>query len=98
VGRDVSCGAAERGVLVCGSGVGMSIAANKISGVRAALGTSEDQARLSREHNDANVLALGSKTLDSPAAERIVDAFLQAGFQGGRHSRRIDLIARLERK
>ncbi len=98
VGRDVSGGVAERGVLVCGSGVGMSIAANKISGVRAALGTSEEQVRMVRAHNDANVLTLGARTLDPSSAERIVDAFLQAEFQGGRHARRVALITALERR
>src|SRR5712692_3104753 len=98
VARDVSAGVSERGVLVCGSGVGMSIAANKISGVRAALGTSEEQVRLVRAHNDANVLALGARTLDPPSAERMVDAFLQAEFQGGRHARRVALISALERQ
>jgi len=97
VGRDVSGGLAERGVLVCGSGVGMSIAANKISGVRAALGTSEDQVRLTRAHNDANVLTPGSRTVDAPAAERMVDAFIHAEFEGGRHARRVDLIKNMER-
>ena len=75
-----------------GSGVGMSIAANKISGVRAALGTSEDQVRLTRAHNDANVLALGARTLDPSDAERMVDVFLQTKFEGGRHARRIAMI------
>src|SRR5438552_11226547 len=97
VARDVAAGLSERGVLVCGSGVGMSIAANKISGVRAALGTSEDQVRLTRAHNDANVLALGARSLDADAAARMVDAFLQSNFQGGRHARRVDMIAGLER-
>ena len=96
VAHDVAGGLAERGVLVCGSGVGMSIAANKVSGVRAALGTSEDQVRLSRAHNDANVLALGSRTSGAPEAERMVDAFIQAEFQAGRHARRVALIAGLE--
>src|SRR6058998_1664462 len=88
----VAQGEAEKGVLVCGSGVGMSIAANKVAGVRAALGTSEDQVRLSRAHNDANVLALGSRTSGAPEAERMVDAFIQAEFQAGRHARRVALI------
>jgi ribose 5-phosphate isomerase B len=96
VARDVSGGLSERGVLVCGSGVGMSIAANKVSGVRAAVGTSEEQVRQTREHNDANVLALGSRNVDAPQAERMVDAFLQAGFEGGRHAKRVALITRLE--
>src|SRR5438876_9722959 len=98
VARDVSGGVSERGVLVCGSGIGMSIAANKISGVRAALGTSEEQVRMVRAHNDANVLALGARTLDPSSAERMVDAFLQAEFQGGRHARRVALISALERR
>ena len=96
VGLDVSRGAAERGILICGSGVGMSIAANKIGGVRAALGTSEEQVRLTRAHNDANILTLGARAVDAPLAERMVDAFLQAGFQGGRHARRVARIAELE--
>ena len=96
VARDVAAGLSECGVLVCGSGVGMSIAANKISGVRAALGTSEEQVRLTRAHNDANVLALGSRTVEAPEAERMVDAFIQAEFLGGRHLRRVALIAGLE--
>ena len=97
VARDIAAGVAERGVLVCGSGVGMSIAANKIDGVRAALGTSEDQVRLTRAHNDANVLALGSRALDAGDAERMVDAFIHAEFEGGRHAHRVDLIKNMER-
>jgi RpiB/LacA/LacB family sugar-phosphate isomerase len=97
VARDVSRGASDRGVLVCGSGVGMQIAANKIEGIRAALGTSEEQVRLIRGHNDVNVLTLGARTTDPPTAARMVDAFLEAKFEGGRHSRRVALIAELER-
>ena len=97
VGRDVSAGVSDRGILICGSGAGMAIAANKIDGVRAALGTSEEQARLTRAHNDANVLTLGARAVDPAAAERIVEAFLQAEFEGGRHSRRVALITELER-
>jgi ribose 5-phosphate isomerase B len=97
VGRDVSAGASDRGILICGSGAGMAIAANKIDGVRAALGTSEEQARLIRAHNDANVLTLGARAVDPAAAERIVEAFLQAEFEGGRHSQRVALITELER-
>ena len=96
VARDVSGGLAERGVLVCGSGVGMSIAANKIPGVRAALGTSEDQVRIARAHNDANVRALGSRTVDAPEAVRLVDAFIQAGFEGGRHAHRLFRLPRAQ--
>jgi ribose 5-phosphate isomerase B len=97
VGKDVSCGAWDRGVLVCGSGVGMQIAANKISGIRAAVGTSEEQVRLTRAHNDANVLTLGARNVEPADAERMVDAFLQAEFQGGRHARRVVQITELER-
>src|SRR5262245_26217817 len=71
VARDVAAGLSERGVLVCASGVGMSIAANKIAGVRAALGTTEDQVRLTRAHNDANVLTIGSRAVDALDAERM---------------------------
>src|SRR6186997_2665573 len=87
----------DRGVLVCGSGIGMSIAANKISGVRAAVATTEDQVRLTRAHNDANVLTFGSRTIDGPAAEHMLDTFLQAAFEGGRHAQRVDQIAKLEK-
>ena len=96
VGRDVAAGAAERGILVCGTGIGMSIAANKIDGVRAATGTTDEQIRLAREHNDANVLALGARLLDGDAAERLVDTFLSVEFLAGRHARRVALIAKME--
>jgi RpiB/LacA/LacB family sugar-phosphate isomerase len=97
VARDVSLGASDRGVLICGSGVGMQIAANKIAGVRAALGTSEEQVRLMRGHNDVNILTLGARTVDPTAAARMVTAFLEAKFEKGRHSRRVAQIAELER-
>jgi ribose 5-phosphate isomerase B len=98
VARDVSEGRAERGVLVCSTGVGMSIAANKVAGVRAALGTSADEVRLVRSHNDANVLTLGAKYLEPAAAESLVEVFLSTVFDGGgRHSRRLEKIAALER-
>ena len=96
VGADVAGGVSERGILVCGTGVGMSIAANKITGIRAALGVSEEQVRLTREHNDANVLTLGARMLDEAEASRLADAFLETGFLGGRHARRVALIAGLE--
>lgn len=97
VARDVADGAAERGVLVCSSGVGMSIAANKIRGVRAGLGTTEEEVRLIRAHNDANVLTLGATFTDPTTASRLVDVFLGSPFDGGRHQRRVDKIAQLER-
>lgn len=98
VGEDVVKGEAERGILVCSTGVGMSIAANKIPGVRAALVWNEDEARLTREHNDANVLTLGAKYLDEKQAVLLSDIFLKTKFIGGRHSRRLDKIAELETK
>ena len=97
VARDVARGASDRGVLVCGSGVGMQIAANKIDGIRAGLGTSEEQVRMMRGHNDVNVLTLGSRSVDATTAMRLVDAFLDARFEEGRHSRRVGQIAELER-
>jgi RpiB/LacA/LacB family sugar-phosphate isomerase len=97
VARDVARGASDRGVLVCGSGVGMQIAANKIAGIRAGLGTSEEQVRQMRGHNDVNVLTLGSRTVDPTTAMRLLDAFLDARFEEGRHSRRVAQIAELER-
>ena len=97
VARDVSSGASDRGVLVCGSGVGMQIAANKIAGIRAALGTSEEQVRLMRGHNDVNVLTLGSRTVDPAAAAQMLTVFLEARFEEGRHTRRVAQIAELER-
>ena len=98
VGRDVASGTAERGILVCGSGVGMSIAANKIHGVRAALGVSPEEVALTRQHNDANVLTLGARFLEGAAADELVRIFLETGFDGGRHERRVDKISQLERQ
>ncbi len=92
VGDAVSSGRRARGVLVCGTGIGVSIAANRHAGVRAAVVCSEDTARLSREHNDANVLALGGRTLDPLVAERILDVWLKTPFAGGRHARRVAKI------
>lgn len=82
----------ELGILVCGSGIGISIAANKVSGVRAALCTNTTMARLSREHNNANILALGERIIGEILALDIVDAFLEGKFQGDRHQKRIDKI------
>lgn len=85
-------GRAERGVLVCGSGQGMVMAANRHAGVRAALPHDEAAARLARQHNDANVLALGARVTPPDQAERILRAFLETPFEGGRHQRRVDKI------
>ena len=98
VARAVAAGQAERGVLVCGTGVGMSIAANRVHGVRAAAVSEPVSARLSREHNDANVVCLGARIVGPEVALDIVRAFLSASFSGGeRHVRRIAKIAALER-
>jgi len=88
----ISRGEAERGILVCGSGLGMSMAANRFHGVRAALPYSEETARLSRAHNDSNVLALGSRTLDHALAERMLVIWLETPFEGGRHAMRVGKI------
>lgn len=93
----VANGTYALGVLVCGSGTGMAIAANKIDGVRAANCTDEWLARQARAHNDANVLCLGERVVGPGLAQAIVDAFLGTEFEGGRHQRRIDLIHELEK-
>jgi ribose 5-phosphate isomerase B len=96
VSRSVSDGEAERGVLVCTSGIGMSIVANKFPGVRAALVRDLDEARSSREHNDANILVLGGAKTDARLARQIIDTWLATPFGGGRHQRRIDKITQVE--
>ena len=90
----VAGGAADRGVLICGTGTGMAIAANKVKGVRAANCACEMTARLARNHNDANILTLGARVLGLELAQAVVEAFLAAGFDGGRHR---DRVERLER-
>jgi ribose 5-phosphate isomerase B len=98
VSDQVAHGAAERGILVCSTGVGMSIAANKIPGIRAALATSPEEVRLTREHNDANVLTIGAKFATPEYAEELIDIFLTTDFSGGaRHARRIAKLAKLDR-
>ncbi len=90
VGADVTAGRARFGILVCTTGIGISIAANKLPGIRAALVQSADAAGLSRRHNDANVLCFGAKYVDLPLALACAEAFLSAEFEGGRHCRRVD--------
>lgn len=97
VARAVVEGRADLGILVCGTGIGMSIAANKVKGVRAALATDGYMARMAREHNDANVLCLGGRVLGVGSALEIVRAFLEARFAGGRHARRVGKITAIER-
>lgn len=94
--REVASGNADRGVLVCGSGVGVSIVANKVDGVRAVHAHDVDEAEMSRRHNDANVLTLGERTTDPDNAMAIVDRFLETDFEGGRHERRVEKIAQVE--
>ena len=95
----VARGDADRGVLVCGSGAGMSIAANKVKGIRAALAVSPEGARLARAHNDANVLSLGAwQEDDEDEILAIVESFLEAEFEGGRHARRVDKIRAYEER
>jgi ribose 5-phosphate isomerase B len=96
VAHAVAEGRFDRGILVCGTGIGMAIAANKVHGVRAAPVVDEESARLMREHNDANVLALGARVTIADTAHRLVNAFLDTPFAGGRHQRRIDKITALD--
>jgi ribose 5-phosphate isomerase B len=96
VAREVAQGRSDRGILVCSTGIGMAIAANKVAGVRAAPAQSEDEVRLTREHNDANVLTLGARYLDEERATGLIHLFLNTEFAGGRHARRVAKIARLE--
>ncbi len=98
VARKVSSGTTTRGILVCGSGIGMCITANKFPNVRAAVVESEQTAKLSREHNDANVLCLGARILTPDHAKTIVNTWLNTSFEGGRHGERIQKIADLEKK
>jgi ribose 5-phosphate isomerase B len=98
VAEAVSSGAAESGILVCGTGIGMSIAANKIPGIRAALVTDLFMAQMAKEHNNANVLVLGGRVLDEQTACNLVGAWLDATFAGGRHQARLDKITALEGK
>ena len=98
VARSIAGGEADQGILVCGSGIGMQIAANKVPGIRAALAWSEETARLARQHNDANILAIGSRTTPAEVIDQIVRAFLTTDFDGGRHQKRLDKIALLEQE
>ena len=98
VGDEVAAGHVEQGLLVCGSGTGMAIAANKVPGVRAAVAWNEETARLAREHNDANVLALGARTTPEGTLPGIVRAWFAAKFDAGRHERRVEKITEIEKE
>jgi ribose 5-phosphate isomerase B len=97
VGEQVAAKQSDVGIAVCGSGIGISIAANKVSGIRAALAHDVNTARLAREHNDANVLALGARIVTPATALEMVQAFLTTPYAGGRHQRRLDKITQIER-
>ena len=96
VGRAVASGSCERGILICGTGIGISISANKIHGVRAALCGDCFSAEMTRRHNDANIVALGARVVGPGLALKIVDTFLDTEFEGGRHARRIEQMMALE--
>ena len=98
VARGVSTGVAEKGLLFCGTGIGMSIVANKFPHVRAALATDVYMARMAKEHNNANILVLGGRVLDREKAKRMVAAWIDATFEGGRHQERLNKIEALERE
>lgn len=97
VARLVANGTYELGILICGTGVGMSLAANRVDGIRAAVCSEPYTAKLSREHNKTNILCFGSRVIGPEMAKMIVEEWLSATFQGGRHQRRVDLIAAISR-
>lgn len=98
VAVQVRDGKVDRGILMCGTGVGVCITANKIRGIRAALVSDPEIARLSRQHNDANVLCLSGRFTDASKAEELVKIWLETGFEGGRHERRLEKIQKLEQE
>jgi len=96
VAEAVASGECERGILICGTGIGISLAANKVKGIRAAVCSEAYSARLTRQHNDANIIAFGARVIGEATAEMIVDEFLNAEYEGGRHQKRIDMITAIE--
>ncbi len=98
VAKRVSKGEVDAGILVCGTGTGMAITANKFKGVRAAVASDPFTARMSKEHNNANVLALGGRVLDEAKGLEVLKAWLEAKFEGERHARRVEKIAEIEEK
>lgn len=90
-------GECELGILICGTGIGISLAANKVKGIRAAVCSEPYSARLTRQHNNANIIAFGARVVGEATAEMIVDEFLSAEYEGGRHQRRIDMIEAIEK-
>ena len=93
----VASGECDFGVLICGTGVGISLAANKVDGIRAVVCSEPYSAKLSRQHNNANIVAFGARVIGVATAEMIVDEFLSAEYEGGRHQKRIDMIAQIEK-
>ncbi|QHI72031.1 ribose 5-phosphate isomerase B [Aminipila terrae] len=91
-GEAVISGKADRGIVCCGTGIGISIAANKVKGIRCALCTDEHMAEMTRKHNDANILAMGGRTTDLETAKKITQTWLDTEFEGGRHQRRVDML------
>lgn len=98
VGKAVASGEVDKGVLICGTGVGISIAANKVKGVRAVVCSEPVTARLSKMHNDSNIVAFGSRIVGFETAKAIIDAFFETEYEGGRHQRRIDMIQEIEER
>ena len=98
VGRAVASGEADLGIAICGTGLGISLAANKVKGIRACVCSEPYTARLSRLHNNANVLAFGSRVVGSELAKMIVETWLEAGFEGERHARRVQMIMDIEKR
>lgn len=96
VAEAVANGECERGILICGTGIGISLAANKVKGIRAAVCSEAYSARLTRQHNNANIIAFGARVVGIATAEMIVDEFLNTEYEGGRHQKRIDMIAAIE--
>ena len=98
VGRAVAAGDVDAGVLICGTGIGISIAANKVKGVRAVVCSEPYSAKLSRQHNNTNILAFGARVIGIELAKMIIDEWLSAEFEGGRHQTRVDMITAIENK
>ena len=98
VSNAVAAGECEKGILICGTGIGMSIVANKVNGVRAALCSDTFSARFTRLHNDANVLCMGARVLGEGLAADIAEIFLDTPFEGGRHERRVNMISEVEKR
>ncbi len=96
VGRAVAAGEFDKGIVICGTGIGISITANKVKGIRCALCSEPFSAKMSRAHNNANVLAMGGRVIGIELAKMVTDTFLETAFEGGRHARRVALIGEVE--